>query len=498
MLIMFGVTNDRPLFIIALIIVEGGDILSTVLAFRGGVHPRHNKNTDVLPSIRLTDFSEVDIPLHQQIGPPCTCVVSPGDYVRVGQVIARSEHPMAVPIHSSVSGTVKEIHHVVSEIGEPIEAVRIESDGKFVDDPSVAPPVIESREDFIAAVRASGLVGLGGAAFPTHIKLNPPADKKPQFLLINAAECEPYITSDYRMICENPDQIIDGILAVMKWIDIPRAIIGYEDNKPLVSRIFEHELEKRIFKTGECHDIRVHKMKTVYPQGAEKMFIYALTGRKVPPGKLPHDVHVTVLNVSTVRQIGLYLRTGMPLVRRRITLDGSALNIHGNFNVPIGARVRDIIESAGGLREDPTKVIMGGPMMGVALDSMDCGLIKANNAILVFGSKETRVPPESACIRCARCVMACPMLLQPAGIDQASRRKDIEMLTHFRVMDCIECGSCTYSCPAKRFINQSITDGKKLIRAEKERYASEQRLRTASQKASSGKEEQDGKSVPKE
>ena len=258
-----------------------------------------------------TSFPEVDISLHQQDRTACTSVVAPGDFVYVGQVIARSDHPMAVPIHSSVSGIVKELHHVVSPVGEPIEAIRIESDGKYTDDPTLAPPVIESREDFLAAVRACGLVGLGGASFPTHIKLNPPAGKKPNILLINAAECEPYITSDYRMICENPDQIIDGILAVMKWVDIPTAIIGYEDNKPLVNRIFDHELGKRVFKTGEKHDIKIQKMRTIYPQGAEKMFIYALTGRKEPSGKLPHDVSVLVLNVTTV-QVGSASYTSEP------------------------------------------------------------------------------------------------------------------------------------------------------------------------------------------
>ena len=451
----------------------------------------HNKNTDVLPTIRLNDIPEVEVSLHQQIGPPCQCIVAPGDYVRVGQVIARSDHPMAVPIHSSVSGTVKEIHHVVSAVGEPIEAIRIESDGKFEYDPSIAPPVIESGEDFVAAIREAGLVGLGGAAFPTHIKLNPPKGKEPNVLLVNAAECEPYITSDYRIICEKPNQIIDGILAIMKWLEIPTAIIGYEDNKPLVHRIFEHELGRRTFKTGERHDIRIRKLRTRYPQGAEKTLIYALTGRKVPPGQLPHDVHALVLNVSTLRHIGLFIKTGIPLLRRRVTLDGSALNIHGNFNVPIGARVRDVIEAAGGVREEPRKVIMGGPMMGHALDRMECGTVKADNAILVFGSEETTIPPESACIRCARCVMSCPMNLLPNGIDQASRRKDLEQLNYFHVMDCIECGSCTYVCPAKRFLNQSITDGKKLIHSEKERYANEQRLLAPSEKVSSRKEKQD-------
>lgn len=471
--------------------------MKSVHVFRGGVHPKQNKNTEVLPSIRLNDFPEVEILLQQHIGPPCACVVAPGDYVFVGQLIGKAVHPMAVPIHSSVSGTVKEIHYVVSATGTPVEAVRIESDKEFKLLPSLSRPEVTSKEEFLEMVRASGLVGLGGATFPTHIKLSPPQGKEPDLLLINAAECEPYITSDYRLISEHPDEVIDGILAVMKWLDIPKTIIGFEDNKPLVDQIISHELGKRVFKTGEKSDIQLRSLKTKYPQGAEKMLIYSLSGRKVPTGRLPHDVGVLVMNVTTVCFIGRYMKEGVPLVRKRITLDGSALNTPGNFNVPIGARIKDVIAAAGGTCEEPRKIIMGGPMMGVALDRDDCGIIKANNAILVFGSKETKIPAESACIRCGRCVAACPMNLMPTGIDQSTRSRDLKGLEYFYVMDCIECGCCTYVCPAKRFLTQSIKNGKIFLKAENARLEREKQLVISLASSLSGKEEQDGKPDPK-
>ncbi|HOO60862.1 MAG TPA: electron transport complex subunit RsxC [Bacillota bacterium] len=445
-------------------------------AFTGGVHPIGNKNTDVLPSIHLHGFKEVELLLKQHIGPPCTCVVKPGDKVYVGTMIGRAEHPMAVPIHSSVSGTVKEIHYVISANGTPVESVRIESDLREQVDPACCPPLLENKDDFLKMIRDSGLVGLGGAAFPTHIKLNPPADKPPKVLIVNAAECEPYITADYRQICEHPDDIVDGILAVMKYLSIPKTIVGVEDNKPLVTRIFTHELKKHFFKTGTPADIEVKTLKSIYPQGAEKMLIYTLIGKKVPPGKLPLDVGVVVMNVSTLRFIGLYLKEGVPLTRKRVTLDGSALNTPGNFIIPIGAKINDIIEAAGGTSEEPKKIIMGGAMMGVAVDRDDIGIVKPNNAILVFGSKETTLPPESACIRCGRCVASCPMHLMPTGIDQSTRRRDVEGLIKYHVMDCIECGCCTYACPAKRYLTQSIKDGKSLVRKENERIATEKKL----------------------
>lgn len=450
--------------------------MSVHFHFSGGVHPRGNKNTQDFPSVRLDDFDEVEIVLQQHIGPPCVAVVKKGDAVLVGQLIGRADHPMAVPIHSSVSGEVTDVRYVISAAGTPVEAVLIHSDGQYRVDPNCRPPVVSSRSDFIAMVRAAGVVGLGGASFPAHIKMNPPKGAEPDVLLVNAAECEPYITSDYRQICEHPDEILDGILDTLHWLEIPRAIIGVENNKPLAISTLRREIEKREAATGAKIPVEVSSLKTIYPQGAEKMLIYSLTGRKVPTGKLPHDVRVIVMNVSTLRVIGKYKKNGIPLVRRRLTLDGSALNTPGNVNVPIGARIPDVIRAAGGLREEPLKVIMGGAMMGVALDRIDCGIIKANNAILVFGSKEAKIPHESPCIHCGRCIAACPMSLLPTGIDSSARRKDTDELEHFHVMDCIECGCCTYSCPAKRYLTQSIRNGKILVRAERQRAAAEKKL----------------------
>lgn len=457
--------------------------------FFGGVHPKGNKNTHDFPSIRLDDFASVEILLQQHVGPPCVCVVKKGDHVNVGQLIGRADHPMTVPIHASVSGEVKDVSFVISATGAPVEAVTIISDGKYTVDPSCAKPEVNSRENFIKMVRNAGLVGLGGATFPVHIKLNPPKGSEPDVLVVNAAECEPYITSDYRQICEHPDEIIDGILAVMKWISIPRAIIGVENNKPLATDILEREITKQRLETKHESDITVKSLKTIYPQGAEKMLIYSLTGRKVPAGKLPHDVKVLVMNVSTLRFIGKHMKNGIPLVRKRLTLDGSALNTPGNVNVPIGAKIPDVIAAAGGTKEEPSKIIMGGAMMGFALDRIECGIIKANNAILVFGSKEARIPPETPCIHCGRCVKVCPMNLMPTGIDQSARRQEPEGLEYYNVMDCIECGCCTYICPAKRYLTQSIRNGKTLVRAERARAAAEQKLREAEALRHAGKED---------
>ena len=458
-------------------------------AFSGGVHPKGNKNTDDFPTTRLDNFVSVEILLQQHVGPACVCVVSKGDHVHVGQLIGRADHPMAVPIHASVSGEVTDVRFVISATGDPVEAVTITSDGRYTLDPSCVPPVITNREEFLAMIRNAGLVGLGGASFPVHIKLNPPKGKEADVLLINAAECEPYITSDYRQICEHPEEIIDGILAVLKWIPIPKAIIGVEDNKPLGQEILRHEIEKRNAERKDTLPISLSSLKTLYPQGAEKMLIYSLTGRKVPPGKLPFDVKTLVMNVSTLRFIGKYMKNGIPLVRKNLTLDGSALNTPGNVNVPIGARITDVIAAAGGTKEEPSKIIMGGAMMGVSLDRMECGIIKANNAILVFGSKEARIPPETPCIHCGRCVSVCPMHLLPTGIDQSTRRQDTEGLAEFHVMDCIECGCCTYSCPAKRYLTQSIRNGKALLRVERARAAEAEKIRQAEPVIPTGKED---------
>ena len=435
-------------------------------SFSGGTHPRSRKSTADSPTVRLDGFRRVLLPLGQHIGAPCKCLVAPGDLVKIGQRIGEPVGPVSVPVHASVSGRVVGIRKLLAFNGSLGEAVEIEADGHDEMFPGIVPPVVKDRESFVAAIAASGLVGLGGASFPTYVKLSPPADKKPDTLLINAAECEPYITSDYRRILEDPAAVLAGILHVMHFLSIPRAAIGVEDDKPAAIAALHAVIDGKAAAdpSGPAAAIEVVTLHTRYPQGAEKMLIYAVTGREVPSGGLPHDVNVMVLNVSTVAFIADYLLTGVPLVRRRLTLGGSAVRAPANFDVPLGVTVSDLVEAAGGFAKTPGKVLMGGPMMGVSLDSLDTPIIKANNAIIAFDEKDARIPDESVCIRCARCVEACPMHLLPISIDAAARRNDLEELTEFHTNDCIECGSCTFVCPARRHLVQSIRNGKVLLR----------------------------------
>lgn len=433
--------------------------------FAGGVHPKGNKNTHFNPTVRLDNFKTIRLPMSMHIGPPCTCLVKPGDTVLVGQLIGQAEQPMSVPVHSSASGVVKAVRKEVAATGRSVEVVEIESDLKYTWHESVKPPVVTDRKSFVEAIRNSGLVGLGGAAFPTHVKLSPPPGKDPKVLIVNAAECEPYITADFRQCMEHPDEIVEGILLVMKYLEIPEAIIAVEMNKPEAANLLEREIKVRRVDDSRAAGISVARLRTIYPTGSEKMLIYVLTGKAVPSGGLPHDVGALVLNVSTVRFIAKYIATGMPLVRKRLTLDGSALKRPGNVNVPIGALIPDVIAEAGGTLEEPAKIIMGGTMMGVAVDRPDTTIIKHNNAIIVFGKKEAAIPPETQCIHCARCVNACPMRLMPTNLDIMARNKDVEGLEQYHVNDCIECGCCSYVCPAKRYLVQSIRNGKADLRA---------------------------------
>lgn len=427
--------------------------------FQRGVHPPEHKNTHDYPTVRIDSFKKVQIPMSMHTGVPCTCLVRAGDDVLVGQKIGDNNAFLCAPIHSSVSGRVLSVKPMVASNGSVVEVVEIESDGEYRRHESVIPPVVTDRESFVRAIRESGLVGLGGASFPTHVKMTPPKGKEPDLLIINAAECEPYITSDYRQCLEHPDEIIEGIAEVMKWLSIPNAVIGIEDNKMSAVKILQFQIDKQ-----QKPDISIKVLKTMYPQGAEKPLIFHTSGRIVPTGGLPHDVKTLVLNVSTVRFISKYLHTGMPLVRKRITMDGGALVLQCNVNVPVGALIPDIIEAIGGVKEEPAKVIMGGSMMGVALDRLDQGIIKANNGILVLNSEEASIPLETQCIRCSRCVDVCPMELVPTSIDVMARNKDMEGLVKYHAADCIECGCCTYVCPAKRYLVQSIRNGKFLLR----------------------------------
>jgi len=425
--------------------------------FRGGVHPPQQKNTAEKTTVAMGVPSVVLIPMVQHSGAPCRPLVKKGDTVKVGQVIGDTDAYVSAPIHSSVSGTVTKVEPMLLSGSRPVMCVEIKPDGLQQVSEEVKPPVVDSRESFLAAVRASGLTGLGGAGFPTHVKLNPPKGARVDILIIDAAECEPYLTSDYRECIENTDRVVEGILQVMKWTGIQKAMIGIEDNKPKAVRVLKQAV-------SGIQSISVHPVPTRYPQGAEKMLIYTLTGREVPSGGLPADVGCIVMNVASVAFVASYLKTGMPLVKKRVTVDGSAVANPQNVEVLIGTPLREVFEFCGGFKSEPGKVIMGGPMMGVSQYSLDLPVLKYTNALLAFDKKESSIPEESPCIRCARCVRACPMRLLPFELDRLVKARKYEDAEKLHIMTCIECGCCVYVCPAKRLMVQSIRIGKDYIR----------------------------------
>jgi len=424
---------------------------------KGGVKTPHYKNTAKSETKFMPIPEKIEIPMLHHIGAPCTPTVKKGDEVMVGTLIGDSGAFVSAPIHSSVSGTVVDVKKRLFPNGANVDSVIIKSDGLQTIDPGIKPPDIKSKDEFLKAVRASGLVGLGGAGFPAHVKLNPPKDKKIDYLLINAAECEPYITSDYRETIENSWNIISGINIVMDFLDIENVIIGVEDNKPTTIKILNDiaDTDKKITAVS---------LKSKYPQGAEKMLIYALTGKKVPAGGLPMDVGVIVMNVTSVSFIAKYMKTGMPLVKKRLTVDGAVIKEPSNVEVCIGTYIKDLIDFCGGFTEEPYKILMGGPMMGLAQYTADTPILKQNNAILAFNKKQSMLPEQTACIRCGNCVRACPMSLMPQQLDVFSEAQDVEELQKYNIMSCIECGSCSYVCPAKRHLVQSIKKGKVLVK----------------------------------
>jgi electron transport complex protein RnfC len=425
--------------------------------FRGGVSTPHHKNTLKSETSVLGTPEKVIIPMVQHIGAPCTPTVKKGDTVKVGQIIGNSDAYVSSPIHSSVSGTITRVEPMLYASGKLVMSIEIQTDGKQEVYEGISPPEVNNREDFLKAIRNSGLVGLGGAGFPTHVKLNPPKDKEVDSLIINGAECEPYITSDYREMIENPTGIIEGIQLVLDYLNINNAIIGIEDNKP--------DAIKLLAETSKSDKrISIKSLSSRYPQGAEKMLIYATTGRTVLSGKLPADVGCIVLNVNTVSYIAQYLKTGMPLVQRRVTVDGSVVSNPQNVSVPIGTSLKDLFDFCGGFKSQPYKVLMGGPMMGIAQYSLETSVIKNTNAILAFDKKQGDLPEEWPCIRCGKCIQACPMNLLPLELNRLVMADKFEDLDRYHILDCIECGSCSYSCPSKRYLVQSIRIGKDAVK----------------------------------
>ncbi len=419
--------------------------MKAVCRVRGGVSVSHNKNTAEMEVERMPAPERVIIPMQQHIGAPCLPVVKVGDIVGVGQLIGDSEKYISAPIHASISGKISAIGETTLPNGVISQSITIESDGEMRLFEGLQPPKVVTKEDFIKAVRASGLVGLGGAGFPTHVKLNFPADKKVDTLIINVAECEPYITVDYRECLDNSFDILSGINTIKEFLGINNVIIAVEDNKPAAFIELKNIADK---SNDSDRSVKLMILKSRYPQGAEKVMLQSATGRKVPPGKLPADIGCLVMNVTSVAFIARYLKTGKPLVSRSLTVDGSAIAQPKNVRVSIGTNIGEIIDFCGGFKAEPYKIITGGPMMGLAIIGTDLPVIKQNNAILAFAENTYKVKRERDCIRCGRCANVCPMSLMPTMIARFAKAKDIEKIKQTGVTVCMECGSCSYDCPS--------------------------------------------------
>ncbi len=422
-----------------------------------GVKVPHNKNTMESATVDMPIPEQVTIPMLQHMGAPCEPLVKTGDHVKVGQLVGSSTQFMSAPIHASVSGDVTAIDEYINPAGIRTKCLVIKTDGLQEVDESIAPPIVNTREEFIEAIKNSGLVGLGGAGFPTAIKLNPKNPEKVDTLVINCAECEPYITADNRECMENAPAILNGIKTVMKYLNLKKPYIGIEDNKP---KAIAH-IKSQII-AGD--PIEVVSLKSKYPQGAEKVLIYETTGRVVEEGMLPADAGVIVMNVSSVAFVDSYMKTGMPLIKKRLTVDGSAVKEPKNVRVAIGTTFEDVLNFCGGFKTEPKKVIMGGPMMGISVYTLKTPVIKNNNAILAFDEKDAVTPNETACIRCGSCVRACPFSLMPLEIERALKLEDGAKLEKLKVNLCMACGCCAFACPAHRDLVTTNNLAKKFLR----------------------------------
>ena len=432
--------------------------------FHGGIHPGdHKEATNKKEIVNLTPPSELIFPLSQHIGAPAKPCVNIGDNVCMGQKIAEADGFVSANIHSSVSGTVKAIEKRLHPNGLPTMSIVIENDGLDTE----AAPIEGYGEDYekkspkeiIDIIKEAGIVGMGGATFPTHVKLSVPDEAKIDYVIVNGAECEPYLTSDHRAMLETPNEIIGGLLVLMHIFGLKDGYIGVENNKTDAIAVLEKEAS--LVKDKNIHIVT---LKTKYPQGAEKQLINAVCGRKMAPGTLPWQVGCIVNNIDTCASTYRAVVKGMPLTTRIVTLGGNALKNPMNYKVRIGTPFSYVIEQSGGLSEPAEKVLMGGPMMGLSVPNVDVPVIKGTSGILALPAKEAKLDRESPCIRCAKCVYVCPMSLQPNLLDSAARLHDIDKLKKLNVTDCIECGSCAFVCPSKRRQVQQIKIAKVKLR----------------------------------
>lgn len=440
---------------------KGRNVRMGLLTFKGGIHPNDGKSLAKDKAI-VTVLPKGDLiyPLSQHIGAPASPIVSVGDHVKKGQKIAEAGGFVSAPVYASVSGNVKAIEPHFNSTGSKVNCIVIENDGTY-EEVEYAPvkPVEElSKEEILNLIGDAGIVGMGGAGFPTKVKLSPKEPEKIEYVIANCAECEPYITADYRRMLENPEELVSGMKVVLKLFDNAKGIFGVEDNKPdCIAKLKD--------LTKDEPRMEVLSLKTKYPQGAERQLIFATTGRAINSSMLPADAGCVVDNVETLIGIHNAVINGKPLMERIVTVSGDAVKEPGNFKVLFGTNQRELVEAAGGFASEPEKVISGGPMMGFAMFTLDTPITKTSSSILCLTKDEVAANEPSACINCGRCVEVCPSRIIPSRLADFAEHHDEESFTKWEGLECVECGSCSYVCPAKRQLKQAIGSMRKIALA---------------------------------
>ena len=436
-----------------------------LLTFKGGVHPNDGKSLAKDKEIvELLPKGDLVYPLSQHIGAPASPIVKKGDHVLKGQMIAEAGGFVSAPIYASVSGTVKAIEPHVNPTGAKVNCIVIENDGQYeeVEYPPVKPLSELTKEEILNMIANAGIVGMGGAGFPTRVKLSPKEPDKIDYIIANCAECEPYITADYRRMMETPELLVEGMKVILKLFDNAKGIFGVEDNKPdCIAKL------KELVKDEPRMEVKT--LMTKYPQGAERQLIYATTGRAINSTMLPADAGCVVDNVETVISIYNAVVKGIPSMERVVTVSGDGVANPGNYKVLFGTNQRELVEAAGGLKEGCEKVISGGPMMGFAMYTLDTPITKTSSSILCLSKDEVSASTANACINCGRCVEACPSRIIPSRLADLAERHDEAGFVKMNGLECVECGSCSYVCPAKRHLKQAIGSMRKTALANKKK-----------------------------
>jgi electron transport complex protein RnfC len=442
--------------------------MSGRIGFRHGVHPPDSKELTANVPIRRMPFpDEIVLPLRQHAGRPAKLLVGKGDRVERGDKIAEADGWVSVPIHASAAGRVVDIGWWPHPDGTFAEAVRIrvEPYSPQIPRPRMVPEWQGlTPKQIVAAVQNAGVVGLGGAAFPAHVKLSPPEDTRIEMLLVNGAECEPYLTTDHRSMVEYPERVYSGIRIMMRTLGVDRAVIGVERNKPDAIAALERTKPPDV-------DISVQPLTVKYPQGAEKMLIKAVTGREVPSGRLPMHVGVVVQNVASLAAIAEVFETGLPLIERIVTITGPGVKKPSNLIVPVGTKLRDAVAYCGGLTDDAAEILFGGPMMGAPQSDLDTPLIKGTSGVVILNRAQSKPVRSYPCIQCGHCLDACPVFLNPSLLGQLAQAGRYEDMQKANLMDCMLCGSCSYVCPSNIPLSQMFSLGKTMLKRTKEKVA---------------------------